>query len=625
MNTGETARKVLASFRKAWEFRWPFLVTHLMVRLLILAVISPIASLILSLAIATRGKGALTDQDIALFLLTPAGLIAAFAIICLLITGAVLDVTLMTYLLRTGKAGAVTVISNGLRFIISRFVQLAGFSLQLIVRILLIAIPFFAVAAMLAAFSLTQYDINYYLTHRPPVFLLTAAVIAIILLAMIVVLVRRLAGWSVALHLLLFEHHLPSKTFAESARVLSGHKVHLATTLAIWIVARVILGLVVAAAAGILFNAVPGWFGTNLRSVAIITIVLLILWGMANVVVATLSNGALSDILHEVYLRVSPDAATVLAGDEGTAYRRTSSAAIPTAFFIAMALAAIVFGVFVGGRLLDSVAQTRTAEIIAHRGAAASRPENTMAAINKAVEDEADWVEIDVQETADGEVVVAHDSDFMKLGGVDLKVWAATMADLDQIDIGSWFDPSYSSERTPTLREALQAVKNRSKVIIELKYYGHDVDLEARVAQIVEELEMVNDVAVMSLKIDGVRKMQTLRPDWRYGILAATAIGDLSKLEADFLAVNTGQASLQLIRRAHKQDRQVYVWTVDDPLTMSRMISMGVDGLITNKPALARQVMEARNDMTTYERLALWLTDRFRIGSFKLVADETDA
>ena len=65
--------------------------------------------------------------------------------------------------------------------------------------------------------------------------------------------------------------------------------------------------------------------------------------------------------------------------------------------------------------------------------------------------------------------------------------------------------------------------------------------------------------------------------------------------------------------------------TVDDPLTMSWMISMGVDGLITNEPALARRIMQARNQLPTYHRLALWLTDRFRVGSFKLVADETDA
>ncbi len=275
--------------------------------------------------------------------------------------------------------------------------------------------------------------------------------------------------------------------------------------------------------------------------------------------------------------------------------------------------------------LLESATATRTVEIIAHRGASNSRPENTLAAIDQAVVERADWVEIDVQETADGEVVIAHDSDFMKSAGVDLKVWDATMADLASIDIGSWFDPVYAGERTPTLREALRSVKGRGKLLIELKYYGHDVELEQRVATIVEEEDIADDIAVMSLKIEGLRKMQELHPDWRYGILAARAIGNLAQLDADFLAVNTGQVSMGLIRRAHAAGKQLYVWTVDDPLTMSRMISLGVDGLITNKPVLVRQVMDARNDLTLPERLALWLTDRFQIGSFNLVADEKGA
>ena len=119
--------------------------------------------------------------------------------------------------------------------------------------------------------------------------------------------------------------------------------------------------------------------------------------------------------------------------------------------------------------------------------------------------------------------------------------------------------------------------------------------------------------------------MHALRPDWPYGVLAATAIGNLAALEADFLAVNTGQVSLRLILKAHAQGKKVYAWTVDDPLTMSRMISMGVDGLITNEPALARTVMEARNALSAPERLLVWLSDQFRLRSFDLVAEESDA
>ena len=172
-----------------------------------------------------------------------------------------------------------------------------------------------------------------------------------------------------------------------------------------------------------------------------------------------------------------------------------------------------------------------------------------MAAVLKAIDDGADWVEIDVQESADGEVIVAHDSDFMKSAGVELKVWNATMSDIARIDVGSSFDPAYAAERTPTLRDVLVAARGKSRVMIELKYYGHNVDLEDRVARIVEETEMTDKIAVISLKLPMVEKMRGLRPGWRTGILAARAVGDLSKLDTNFIAVNTGQVSVGLIRR----------------------------------------------------------------------------
>lgn len=621
---GISARDVTTSFRTAWRFQWPFLVVHLLVRLLVLAIVTPLASLALSVAIARSGQSALTDQDIAYFMLTPAGLAAALVVFCLLIAGAVLDVAIMTGILREHRKTFWSVLASSLRFVLSRIIPLLKFSLQLIVRIALISAPFAGAAAIVALFGLTQYDINYYLTYWPPAFVMAGSLIAVIALALAVVLIRRLSSWAIALHLVLFEKQPPGKAFGISAQRLEGQKAQMVTTLLAWAIVRSLLGLAVGVIVGGLFNVLPSLLGPNLRVLATAAIVVALLWAFANAVVAALSYGALADLLYRLYVRVSPEAHPAAAAARESE-SKPARASIPMAALIVVAAAALAGGIVAGGMLLEKIAATQTVEIIAHRGAAGSRPENTLASIRQAVDDRADWVEIDVQETADGEVVVAHDSDFMKLAGVNLKIWDATMADLADIDIGTWFDPSYSDERTPTLSQALEAVKDRSKLLIELKYYGHDVDLESRVVRIVEEANMVHDIAVMSLKIDGIRKMQALRPDWRYGILAATAIGDLAALNADFLAVNTGQVSLPLIRRVHRQGKQIYVWTVNDPLTMSRMISMGVDGLITDEPALARQVMDARNGLTTPERLALWLTDRFRVGNFKLIADESDA
>jgi glycerophosphoryl diester phosphodiesterase len=143
--------------------------------------------------------------------------------------------------------------------------------------------------------------------------------------------------------------------------------------------------------------------------------------------------------------------------------------------------------------------------------------------------------------------------------------------------------------------------------VIELKYYGHDRNLESRVADIVEQTGMESDIMIMSLKIDGLRKVVALRPAWTRGLLNTASIGDLTQLDLNFLALNSMAASTAMIHRAHKQGMKVFVWTVNDPVQMSVMMSRGVDGIITDEPALAHQVMELRKQLSPFGRLVVWI------------------
>ena len=97
---------------------------------------------------------------------------------------------------------------------------------------------------------------------------------------------------------------------------------------------------------------------------------------------------------------------------------------------------------------------------------------------------------------------------------------------------------------------------------------------------------MQKDCAYMSLDHVMIGRMKRLRPDWRCGALVAKSLGDLTSLHADFLAVEARQASGPFVRKAHRAAQEVYVWTVDSPAWMLTTMTYGVDGLITNKPAL---------------------------------------
>ena len=201
---------------------------------------------------------------------------------------------------------------------------------------------------------------------------------------------------------------------------------------------------------------------------------------------------------------------------------------------LAAGIVGVVVAAAAGAFVVRSVRLEDKVDVTAHRGSSKAAPENTMAAVRKAIEDGADWVEIDVQETADGEVVVFHDSDFMKLAGVDLKIWDATAADLRDIDVGTGFGPEFEDERVPTLGEVLDECKGKVGVNIELKYYGHDEQPERRVTEIVESHGMPADVVVMSLKIDAVRKMKSIRPGWTAGLLMSVSAGNLKNVDVDF-------------------------------------------------------------------------------------------
>ncbi len=206
-----------------------------------------------------------------------------------------------------------------------------------------------------------------------------------------------------------------------------------------------------------------------------------------------------------------------------------------------------------------------------------------------------------------------HDSDFMKLAGNPLKIWDATQDDLREIDIGSWFGAEFADERVPTLTEVLEVCRGRAGVVIELKYYGHDQQLEQRVAEIVEATGMTDSVMLMSLKLTGVEKMKALRPEWKVGLLMSVAAGNQDTLDIDFLAVNGAFVSHNTVVSAHRADREVYVWTVNDAVTMSTLMSRGVDGIITDKPALGRTVLAQRADMSAPERLLLELAETFGV------------
>jgi glycerophosphoryl diester phosphodiesterase len=293
---------------------------------------------------------------------------------------------------------------------------------------------------------------------------------------------------------------------------------------------------------------------------------------------------------------------------------------------VALGVAVLILISIGGYFVLRGVDGDDDAIIIAHRGGAAVAPENTIAAFERGIADGADWLELDVQENAQGEIVVIHDRDFMRVAKSPLMVHEATSGELATIDIGSYFAPEFAAQRTPLLKDVLQAAKGKAGVVIELKYYGHEKELERRVVEIVDETGSQDNIVVMSMNYEGIRAMAALKPEWTYGFLNAVTIGDLTNLEVDFLAITAGAATRRMIQRAHARGLKVYVWTVDDPIQMTMMMSRGVDGIITDQVARTHDVRAWRASLTSIGRVVVWLAaEAGMLGDVDFSSDRDDA
>lgn len=616
--TGAILADAFRDFARSWK---ELAVADVAWRIAAFAALTPGTLLLMRWAVTRKGGGVVADTEIATALLTTLP-----GLVVLVFGGAVLaGITALeaACLMAIGLAAAEGKrldARRALLFALSRAPRVVALTAHVIVRLAAGALPFAAGGVFAWLVFLRAHDINFYLSKKPPAFWAAAALVGLLAAAAVVLLLRAAARWAWALPLVLFEGVLPRRALGESRRRSTGDSPVILLALGAWLALGLALLSATAWLPAALGRAVAPQLAGSLAGIVAFVAGLAAFWGLLALAAGIVNASLFSLVLLRLYLALGePQAPRV----PGVTADEAPEVALRTRRHLLASAAAVAFLAVVAVTLF-AAAPARTSRpvaVIAHRGASIEAPENTLAAFRLAIDQRTDQVELDVQESRDGEVVVVHDSDLMKLGGDATKVWDADAALLRSVDVGSRTGPQFASERVPTLAEALATCKGRAKVIVELKSYGHAVRLEERVVEIVEAAGMAGDCAFMSLDHAMVRKLKELRPSWRVGVLAAKAIGDLTRIGADFVAVEKKMATHRFVRIAHRAGQEVYVWTVDDPAWMLAMTSRGVDGLITNRPALARAAIARRAEMSEAQRVLVALLVRLGAPTEQIAAD----
>jgi glycerophosphoryl diester phosphodiesterase len=238
-------------------------------------------------------------------------------------------------------------------------------------------------------------------------------------------------------------------------------------------------------------------------------------------------------------------------------------------------------------------------QVLAHRGASAYAPENTLAAFRLAIEQRADWLELDVQQTKDGHLVVFHDLRMERTTDGRGALRDLTLEQVRQLDAGSWYGPRFAGERIPTFEEVVSLAREQNvRIFPEVKDPRLYPGIEERMAAVISAYEYEDRTIIQSFDMTSLERLRQLNPRLKLAALYTAA----SPLRGDPPhGVNvvgppwemvTGDPTL--VRDAHASGRQVVVWSVEGTSAVRPLLDARVDGIITSRPDVVRAMLEGR-------------------------------
>ncbi|MDN3451872.1 glycerophosphodiester phosphodiesterase family protein [Planococcus sp. APC 3906] len=232
---------------------------------------------------------------------------------------------------------------------------------------------------------------------------------------------------------------------------------------------------------------------------------------------------------------------------------------------------------------------------VAHRGASGHAPENTMEAFQKGFEMKADYIEIDVQMTKDGELVVIHDTTVDRTTDGTGKVGDLTLAEIRQLDAGSWFGEAYAGEKVPTFEEVLDEFRGKVGILIELKAPELYPGVEAKIADALIERNMDTPnnekIIIQSFNHESMKTSKELLPNISHGVLLGGNWANVTEEQlaqfaayADYFNPSMYIVTEELVDDVHEAGMDIYPYTSRSQEQALRLFDLNVDGIITDYP-----------------------------------------
>ena len=584
-----------------------FVAFDLLFKVVAIAIVTPIATWLVTRLISTSGQLSLSNDQILSFALSPVGLLALLFASTVTFTLGFAEQSGIVVMGTRALSGERISFLEGGWYIRKRLLSILGLAALLALLYGVALAPFGALAALTYQLLLTRYDINYVITERPMEFWVSLVIGVILVAGAGLVFVRLYLRWIFSVAAVILDRHKPVSALRISWHLMEGQWKRVGGIFLVWGLIMAIVPVVITSLAGWAGDIVLARFGGRAAAdvmIGLVMMVYLLALGIATFVALVINGLLIARLYHGIAVQKGLDVASLPQPRADGLLGTLSPARLRIMTGVAVAVILLLAAIFSAGTL-KGLGLDYDVYVTAHRGSSTRAPENSLSAIRIAIEEGADFAEIDVQETADGVVVLLHDTDLMRIAGLDRMLADVTYDEIEDLDAGSWFSEEYAGERIPTLAEAIEVAHGRIGLQVELKFTGEGYGLAERVVQVIRENDFVSQAQIVSLDYAGVSQVEQRYPEFETGYIVFRAVGNIARLDIDFLSINKSMATEDVVASAHRAEKELHVWTANSRDEMFSLIDLGVDGILTDEPALLREVIDERASLSEAEKLLL--------------------
>ncbi len=584
--------------------RRSLLVFHLFFTGLALALLGPLFSAVLSALELVTGSGAISTGGMFAFLISPGGQLWLVVTLVATVFSFTLEQAGMSAIAGSvSRRGEYRLALSALWLVARRGTRLLWLSLVQVTAHLLLALPFLVLIALAWHLLLSSYDLYFLRVSRPPVLWWFLGIAAGSMVGILFCNGWLYLRWCLSVPIVVLEDASVRSALRSSSERVHGLRRQLTALLltgtALLILLPILFTLVFQALGAPYLQLIPSQPAVLVPAITLYVALYLLLLIAVTFAVSAGYGSLIFSVYHHAH-------GHSLNHHLSHPPRRTG----PLAWCAELAL--VLVAISQASVVVSSFGKADDVTVTAHRGGAFEVPENTRTALLRALDQGADYLEVDIRMTADGTLVLWHDANMERVFGLDGKISDLTWDQIKNRDAGSWFGPGFADERVATLKDAIEIARGRASLYVDIKPDDDTPSLTRDVVRLLQQEQAVEGTVVAAAEHHVLREARKLEPRLKTALLAQFVIGPLDEGSFDILGLRRNRASAAAVARARNQGYELHVWTVNQPAAMERFIDMGVDNIITDRPGVLTELLRERANLSNAERLAAKLHNWLR-------------